>query len=78
MQVRFCCNITINGSPNQFDLVRFAEIVEKVLYLFRPKRKKQKHQRNYYSNNHFLHFATFANSLLLVSAVMLCRYESLS
>lgn len=66
------------GSLNQIYLVRLTETVEKVLYLFRPKRKKQKHQRNYYSNNHFLHFGTFADSLLLVSAVMLIPVESLS
>ncbi len=59
------------NSLNHIYLVRLTETVEKVLYLFRPKRKKQKHQRNYYSNNHLLHFATFADSLLLVSAVML-------
>lgn len=66
------------GSLNHIYLVRLSEPVEKVLYLFRPKRKKQKHQCNYYCNYHLFHFATFANYLLLLSAVMLMSVESLS
>jgi hypothetical protein len=68
-------NATIDGSLNQLDLVPFSEPVEKVLHCFRTKRKIQENQTNYYRNNHLLHLATFANSTLHISTVLLIPVE---